>query len=255
MRCRAFIVALCLVVPRLAAAAPSKDEMVSMMKAIDKRFSYPSDFTRHVFIEDHRRNYPPRAYEVVVYRRDAQHKMTVLFIKPKTEAGKAFLRIDGNSWVYDASTGKWDRRTAREFIQVGDVRAADFDEWTLATEYDPEYVAEEKIANFDVHHLKLKAKPGVETGEPLMDFWIEKASGNPLKLETYSPAGKALRTVFYTGYSKAQVGSETLTMIKEYRVQDRVDKERFTLVKALEMDTKPVDDSVFTKAWVETKSR
>ena len=239
----------------VARAAPSHDEVVGMLKVIDKRFSYPSDFTRHVFIEDHRKDYPVRAYECVIYRRDASHRMTVLFIKPKTDAGRAFLRIDGNSWAYDASSGKWDRRTAREFIQVGDVRAADFDTWSLNSDYDAEYVAEEKVGSFDVHHLKLKAKPGSDTGEPLVDFWIEKASGNPLKMETYSASGKALRTVFYTGYSKTQVNGETVTMVKEYRVQDRIDKERFTLVKALQMDTSAVDDSVFTKAWIETKAR
>ncbi len=238
----------------VASAAPLSDaEITTMLKGIDERFRLPPNFTRQVYGEQKRKNYPDRIYEVVVYR--SGDKMTIVYTKPKTEAGKAFLRADANLWLYDPAIGQWDRRTKREYIQVGDVRARDFDDWNLAKEYDATYVGEETIAKFQVHHLKLKAKKDVEVGEPMLDFWIDKASGNPLKMETFTEQGRPLRAVFYTGYGRIKYEGKETFYIKEFRVVDHIEADRQTFLKSLALDSSPVDQAVFTKAWVESKSR
>ena len=68
-----------------------------------------------------------RARWMVVYRRDADNKFIILFTKPKEEAGKGYLKIDKNLWMYDPNTGKWERRTERERIAGTNSRREDFD--------------------------------------------------------------------------------------------------------------------------------
>ena len=57
-----------------------------------------------------------------------------------------FGLTDRNLWYYDPTVGKWERRTDRERIAGTDSRRQDFDQSDLAGEYDPEFVAEEKLA-------------------------------------------------------------------------------------------------------------
>ena len=45
-----------------------------------------------------RRTRPTSCARPLVYRRDADDKLMILFTKPKGEAGKGYLRLDKNLW-------------------------------------------------------------------------------------------------------------------------------------------------------------
>src|SRR5688572_830499 len=137
------------------AASPTDAELVDMLKVIDDRQQNSGDYKSVAYLESKERGKDDVAREVVVYRRDADDKLMILFTKPKTEAGKGYLRLDKNMFMYDPSVGKWERRTERERIAGTDSRRQDFDESRLALEYTPKYVAEEKLGKLAVHHLVL----------------------------------------------------------------------------------------------------
>src|SRR5687767_4958645 len=109
-------VALVVTVAPLLASAPSQDEMNKMLRVIDERQGSNGDYKWLGYIEQKEKGKPDTAFEAVVYRRELEEKLMILFTKPKTEAGKGYLRIDNNLFMYDPTVGKWERRTERERI-------------------------------------------------------------------------------------------------------------------------------------------
>ena len=128
---------------------------MKVLRTIDDRQRNGGDYKSLVYLEQKEKDKTDIVREALVYRRDADDKLMILFTKPKGEAGKGYLRLDKNLWSYDPNTGKWERRTERERIAGTDSRRADFDESRLAEEYDPTFEGEEKLGKFD----DLQARP------------------------------------------------------------------------------------------------
>ncbi len=241
----------------LALAAPSDAELVAMLKVIDDRQQNTGDYRSTAYLEQKERGKADTAFEVSFFRRDADDKLMILFSKPKTEAGKGYLRLDKNLFFYDPTVGKWERRTERERIGGTSSNRQDFDESRLSDEYTPSYVGEEKLGRFDVHHLALKVKDGVDVAFPMVDLYIDKASGNIFKREDKALSGKLLRTTYYPKWSKLYSESKKSDVYfpAEIRIFDEVEKGNSSLIVIKETDLRPLDANLFTKAWLESKSR
>lgn len=242
---------------QVAQAALSKEEMVKLLATIDDRQTNGGDYKTLAYIEQKQQGKDDLLYEAVVYRRDADDKLMILFLKPKAEAGKGYLRLDKNLFMYDPSVGKWERRTERERIGGTGSQRNDFDESRLAIEFDPEYVAQEKLGKFAVHHLKLTAKPGVDVAYPVVELWIDPASGNALKQQERALSGKLMRTVYWPAWNKVFSPSKGADVYypKEIRIFDEIEKGTSTTVVLQKVDLSALDPNIFTKAWLESKSR
>jgi hypothetical protein len=240
-----------------AGPGPAKDKMVELLRGIDVRIRSSGDYKALVYLEQREKDKPDLVRDALVYRRDADEKLMILFTKPKTEAGKGYLRIDKNLWYYDPTVGKWERRTDRERIAGTDSRRQDFDQSKLAEEYDPSFEAEEKLGNFDVWVLKLAAKPGVDVAYPVVKLWIDKATGNDLKRQDFALSGRLLRTSYVPKWQKLYSDSKKadLWYRQEVRIYDEVDKGNSTLVIIRSIDLHSLAENMFTKAWLESKSR
>lgn len=241
----------------VAHAAPSAAELTKMLQVVDDRQRNGGDYKSLVYIEQKESGKSDLVYQAVVYRRDATDKLVILFLKPQAEAGKGYLRVDKNLFMYDPSVGRWERRTERERIGGTDSQRADFDESRLAEEYDATYVAEEKLGAYQAHHLKLTVKPGVDVAYPTLELWIDKATNNVLKRQEYALSGKLMRTSLYPSWVKQfspSKGADVYTP-KEIRIFDEVEKGNTTTIVLQNVDLNALDDSIFTKAWLESKSR
>lgn len=238
-------------------AAPTAAELAGMLKVIDDRQQNTGDYRSTAYLEQKERGKADTAFEVAFYRRDSDDKLMILFTKPKTEAGKGYLRLDKNLFFYDPTVGKWERRTERERIGGTSSNRQDFDESRLSDEYVPGYVAEEKLGVFEVHHLELKAKEGVDVAFPVVDVYVDKASGNILKRQDKALSGKLLRTTYYPKWSKLYSESKKSDVYfpAEIRIFDEVEKGNSSVIVIKETDLRPLDANLFTKAWLESKSR
>ena len=243
--------------PAAKGEAPSKEKMVDLLKGIDQRIRSSGDYKALFYLEQREKNKPDVVREGLAYRRDADEKLMILFTKPKTEAGKGYLRIDKNLWYYDPTVGKWERRTDRERIGGTDSRRQDFDQSKLAEEYEPSFEGQEKLGNFDVTVLKLNAKPGTDVAYPVVKLWIDKATGNDLKRQDFALSGKLMRTSYVPKWQKLYSESKKaeLWYRQEIRIYDEIDKANSTLVIVKSVDLNPLSENIFTKAWLESKSR
>src|SRR5690606_41535935 len=115
MRHRLALLAFALLLPSIASGM-TDEEALALVKLQDERQNSVGDYRALVFIEQKERNKNDQVYEAMVYRRDLTEKMVILFVRPKEEAGKGYLRVDKNLLLYDPTVGKWERRTELERI-------------------------------------------------------------------------------------------------------------------------------------------
>jgi hypothetical protein len=240
-----------------AAAAPSAADMVGMLKVVDDRQANNGDYTARVFIERKERDKSDLVYEAVIYRRDVSDKLAILFTKPAAEAGKGYLRVDNNLFFYDPTVGKWERRTERERIGGTNGQRQDFDQSRLHEEYAPSFVDEGKLGRFATHHLKLAAKDGVDVAYPIVELWLDQETGNVLKRQDFALSSRLMRTTYYPTWQKkfSESKAEDVYFAKEVRIFDEIEKGDSTTILITEVNLSAVDDSIFTKAWLEARSR
>ncbi len=241
-----------------ATAAPLDEAGVkALVKVIDDRQRNSGDYKAMVFLERKEKDKNDLVYQLVVYRRDADDKLMMLFLKPKAEAGRGYLRIDKNLFMYDPATGKWDRRTERERIGGTDSRRADYDESRLAEDYKAKYVGEEKLGRFKVHHLKLVAKKKADVAFPIQHIWVDQKTGNMLKSQEHAQSGKLMRSSYYPKWKKMYSESKGAHIYfpKEIRIFDEVEKGNRSTIVIQKVDLSSLKANLFTKAWLESRSR
>lgn len=240
--------------PAMALDAKATQELISL---IDDRQRNSGDYSSVVFIDQKTKDGSDKAFEARVYRRDQDDKWMMLFTKPKSEAGKGYLRIEKNLFLYEPALGKWERQTERANIAGTNSRREDLDESRLSDEYTAVFVADEKLGKFSVHKLRLTAKAGVETASPILDLWVDQESKQVLKRQESALSGKLLRTVYYPKWDKMFSKSKGADVYipREIRLFDEVEKGNSTTVVLREVNLDPLDTNLFTKAWLESQSR
>jgi len=246
-----------LLAPAAVAAPPTEAEMLKMLTVIDDRQKNDGDYKSLVYLEQKEREKDDLLYQVVAYRRDLEDKLMLLFLKPKSEAGKGYLRIDQNLFMYDPTTGKWERRTERERIGGTNSRRRDFDDSRLAQEYAPSYVEAGKLGVMTAHVLDLKARPEADVAYPRLKIWVDQKTGNMLKQEEYALSGRLMRTSYYPKWKKLFSESKGTHVYfpKRILIIDEVEKGTQTSIVIQKVDLSPLPTNIFTKAWLESKSR
>ncbi len=243
--------------PGLARAAASKQELVDILKVVDDRQKNQGDWRSSVYMEQKEKDKVAVVYEAQVFRRSADQRFMILFTKPKASQGQGYLRVDQNLWFYDPAVGKWERRTERERIGGTNSRRSDFDESRLAIEYDPEDNGEEKLGVYNAQVMTLKGKPGLDLAFPVLKLWVDKATKNVLKRQEFALSNRLLRTSYYPKWQKVYSESKKTDIWypQEIRFYDEVEKQNSTLILIKSVDLKPLEANLFTKAWLESKSR
>ncbi len=243
--------------PVMAQEGLNAEETAALIKEVDDRQRNSGDYKALIYLERKEKDKNDVVYQLVSYRRDEDDKLMMLFLKPKAEAGKGYLRIDKNLFLYDPATGKWDRRTERERIGGTDSRRQDYDESRLTEEFNPTYVAKEKLGQFDVHRIKLLAKDDADVAYPIMEIWVDVATGNLLKQQEFALSGKLMRTSYYPKWEKMWSDSKGADIYfpKEIRIYDEIEKGNRSVIVIQKVDLRALPKNIFTKAWLESKSR
>jgi outer membrane lipoprotein-sorting protein len=243
--------------PRTASAALNKTELVDTLKLVDDRQRNSGDWRSDVYIEQKEKGKVAVVYNALVFRRSSDQKFMILFTKPKSSQGQGYLRVDKNLWFYDPAVGKWERRTERERIGGTNSRRSDFDESRLAQEYDPEDSGEEKLGVYNAQLMTLHGKPGLDLAFPLIKLWVDKETKNVLKRQEFALSGRLLRTSYYPKWKKifSESRKAEVWYPQEIRFFDEVEKENSTLILIKAVDLKALEANLFTKAWLESKSR
>ncbi len=255
-RALALLLAAALLAPA-AARALTPAELAKVVKEIDDRQRNQGDWKALCYMEQKEKGKTDVVYELLVYRRDEDDKQMFLFTKPKAEEGKGYLRIEKNLWLYDPSTGRWERRTERERIGGTNTRRGDLDESRLTEEYDAKWEGDEKLGVYAVHEILLTVKPGVDVAFPVVRIWVDTATQNVLKRQELALSGRLMRTAYYPRWRRIfspSKGSD-VWYPEEIRIFDEIEKGNSTLILIKEIDLRRLEANLFTKAWLESRSR
>ena len=244
-------------VPQAHADTLNADQVLNLLKTIDNRQRNNGDYKAQVIIDQREKDKNDLVYDATVYRRDERDRLMILFQRPKTERGKGYLRIDHNLWFYDPRVGKWERRTERERIGGTGSNRQDFDQSRLAEEFTGTHTGDAKLGRFKVHKLTLKVKRGKDVAYPTVKMWIDVESHNTLKIQDFAASGKLMRTSYYPKWRKLYSESKgaDVWFPKEIRIFDEVEKSNRTIIMIRKVDLKSLPVNIFTKAWLESKSR
>ncbi len=255
-RVAAVVVVFACIAAGSAKADPTDADVTVMIATIDERQENSGDYRSIAYLEQKEKGKADVAFEIEFFRRDADDKLMILFTKPKNEAGKGYLRLDKNLFLYDPTVGKWERRTERERIGGTSSNRQDFDESRLADEYTAKFVAMEKLGKFAVTHLTLTAKAEVDVAFPTVELFVGP-DGNVLKREDKALSGKLQRTTYYPKWNKIFSESKKADVYipAEIRIFDEVLKGNSTIIIIKTTDLRALDANLFTKAWLESKSR
>lgn len=228
-----------------------------LVTEIDSRQRNTGDYKSVTYIRSKERDKDAVVYEAVVYRRDKDDRFMILFLEPKAERGKGYLRVDRNLWIYDPSVGRWERRTERERIAGTSSRRGDFDESNLALEYESKYVEASKLGKFPVHVIDLTAKKGADVAWPRIRLSIDATTGNVLKRQEFAASGRLMRTTYTPKWRQVLSPSKgaSVWVPAEMRMFDEVEKGTSTIVVIKQTDLTALPENIFTKAWLESKSR
>jgi outer membrane lipoprotein-sorting protein len=251
------LVALILMPVGVSHAAMDKAQLVDLLKIVDERQKNSGDWRASSYMEQKEKGKVDVVYEAVFMRRSQDQKFLILFNKPKASQGQGYLRLDKNLWFYDPSVGKWERRTERERIGGTNSRRSDFDESRLAEEYDPEDNGEAKLGAYTAQVMTLKGKPGLDLAFPVIKLWVDKDTKNVLKRQEFALSGRLLRTAYYPKWKKIYSESKKADVWypEEIRFYDEVEKANSTLILIKTVDPRPLEQNIFTKAWLESQSR
>lgn len=242
---------------RPAQAGLSAAEALALVKVVDERQRNSGDWKGQFFLQQQEKGKNDLVYDGVYFRRDADDRLMIVFVQPRSERGKGYLRISKNLWFYDARIGKWERRTERERIGGTDSNRQDFDESRLAEEYLVRHTGDEALGRYRAYVIELRARPGVDVAYPKLKLWIDQASRNVLKRQEFAASGKLLRTSYYPRWVKVQSPSKggEVWYPRELRIFDELEPANRTTVVIREVDLRPLPTNIFTKAWLEAQSR
>lgn len=236
-------------------ASLSQEKVDKLVQNIDAQSEFHSDFQASVFLQQKDREKGDRIFQAAVYRRDKDNRFMMLFVKPKAEAGKGYLVIDRNLFLYSPNTGDWSR-VSEDRIEGTDTNLQDFESWNLSERYDARYLKDDTLGKIPVYHIELTAKEGQQADVAKMELWVEQNRNHVLKVQEFALSGKLLRTTYRTKWKPIEDSKgKTRYLPLETRVYDEVEKGNQTMMVVGGVDLADLPENIFTKAWLESKSR
>src|SRR4051812_37148501 len=82
----------------VASAQLSAEQVGVLLAKVDRTLAVPTDFHAVWAVVQKLSDGEEKVYQFDTYRRDAEESLVVLATKPRTEAGKGFLRSGKNLW-------------------------------------------------------------------------------------------------------------------------------------------------------------
>ncbi len=250
-----WILMLALMLPMAASAAESR--IISILKSIDENYAIKSDASAFVQMTQQKINQGTKVTGMQYYRRDRDDAFLIVMTAPENEKGNGYLRTGDNFWMYRRNTRTFQHINRDENIAGSDAHGDDFEERKMLEMFDPatdasgkEIFSEEKLGQIPVNKFEVKAKVH-DVDYPKKIYWTRKDNNLILKEEAYSSSGTLMQAGYYLKYT--QVDGQYLAV--KFMFLDEFEKGNKSVIEISNISTKPLADSIFTKAYLENLSK
>ncbi len=222
----------------------------AMLTEIDELTTFADgDFSAVYTIIAERPGQEREVTQARLFRRDINDQFLILILQPEVQRGQGYLQIDENVWFYDPDSRRFERTTIRESIQGSDAQNADLNRNSFGTDYRVTGSREGRLGSFDVWILDLAATSS-SVAYDRVRLWVRKDMPLILKQEDYSVSGRLMRTSLFPRYER--IGEKLLP--SQVLIVDELNEGRRTQLTMSEATTRPIPDSVFTRAYLERVS-
>jgi outer membrane lipoprotein-sorting protein len=257
-RFRVCLLGCALIAMAVGLPAQSLAGAAGLLQKVDAQVSYPDkDFSAEYTIVQESGGAVTSTQVAALFRRDKDNKYLILMLKPDSDKGKGYLKIDNNLWFYDPRDRRFVVTSAKDRFQNSNARNSDFTRSSLALDYKVVALAEEKLGRFECRVLRLEAVNDSVTF-PKMKIWID-AENLVRKYEDYSLSDQLMRTTAIPAYQKIgqrfiPQGMVILDALRGKKVNGAFlgDTTRITIAKP---SLDPVPDKLFSQAYLELVSR
>lgn len=250
-----YTVLVCLWVMPVPAAAASR--VSAILAAIDQNYRVQRDMKADVLITQQKVDQGTKVIDMQYFRRDADDSFLIAMRAPENEKGNGYLRVGDNFWMYRKNTRTFQHVNRDESIGGSDAKGGDFETRKLTELYGPaldaagnELIREEMLGKAPVYRVEVTAKVN-DVDYPKKIYWVRRDTTIVLKEESYSLSGTHMMTAYYLKFTTID---GRYVPIKHIYI-DEFEKGNKSVVDIANIDTAPIPDSIFTKAYLENLSK
>ena len=232
-----------LLLPGLAVAAPTADELLAATDAIRNP---GKPFSVTVTLTEFQAGKQVDTSTLVSYSRTqqvgGQFASLIRFVLPARDAGKLMLKNGNDMWFYDP-VAKASVRLSPQQRLLGQASNGDVATVNLARDYKATLEATEEIQDGErqtrkAHKLALTAV-GPDVTYASIEMWVDADNNRPLKARFYAESTRLLKTAYYRRY-QPQLGAERPT---ETVIIDGLDPQSVTLMRFTDYKARVIPDT------------
>lgn len=232
----------------LAAALWAEPDFKAILKEIDDLGDFgKQDFSALYTIVSEKPGETPSVIKVRVFRRDERDQFVFLFLEPERQKGQGYFKQDDVIYFYDPKTNITTKSTISETIKNSEARNSDLKRFTFSEDYEITRTSSGKLGKYETWIIELVAR----TDEPSYQrvrLHVRKDKPLILKEEDLDPSGSLLRTV---NFPPKYITVGTKVIPSQMIIEDEVNKGEKSSLTISDVTVGKLDDSVFTKAFLE----
>lgn len=240
------------IIPSLA--QPKGSDILTKMESNTRM---RSDITATVSLTQQKTGQGIKNIDMIFYRRDSDKSFLIIMTGPESDKGNGYLRVGENFWLYRRNTRAFQHINRDENIGGTDAQGDDFEDRKLTEFYVPltdstgkEMITEAILGKIPVYRMQVKAKAR-DVDYPNKTYWVRRDNFLVLKEQSFSLSGTLMQTAYSLKY----------TAIKEHFIPveqvfiDEFEKGNKTKLNISGIATKPISNTIFTKAYLENLSK
>ena len=244
---------LMIILPAMAA----EPKINGLLKQLEELQEVKTDIKAKVVLTQQKINQGIKVIEMIYYRRDSDDSFMIVMSAPEAEKGNGYLRVDDNIWMYRRNTRTFQHINRDESIGGSDAKADDFETRKLTELYEGakdsagrEIIKEEMLGKIPVYRFEVKAKVN-DVDYPKKMYWARKDNSLLLKEESYALSGTLMQTAYFLKYT---VVDGKYVPVNQMFI-DEFEKGNKTIVEISGISTQKLEDTIFTKAFLENLSK
>lgn len=237
-------------------ADPSALEIMEKMEEVE---DIGIDITVKVKITQQKADQGTKVFESIYYRRDNDDAFLIVMTSPDNEKGNGYLRVGDNMWMYRRNTRTFQIMKRDQSIAGTDAKAGDLESRKFTDLYEPavddqgnELLTEEMLGKAKIPVYRLEVLGKVKDVEyPKVIYWVRQDNFLTMKQEQYALSGTLMETSYFPKWTEVEGRYIPLQMI----FVDEFEEGNKSLLELSGISLEPIDNDVFTKAYLENLSK
>ncbi len=238
-------------------SAYADSRIVPILQSIDYNYKIKTNAKAIVMLTQQKPDQGTKVIEMKYYRRDSDDSFLIIMTAPENEKGNGYLRVGDNFWMYRINTRTFQHINRDESIGGTDAHSDDFETRKLTELYAPaldpqknEKISEDMLGQVPVYKFEVNARVN-DVDYPKKIMWTRRDNNLLLKQESYSLSGTLMQTAYFLKFT---VIDGRYVPVKQIFI-DEFEKGNKTVVDISDISTNRLEDSIFTKAYLENLSK